>query len=75
MKHASLPRRASSATGRKPTQTGAILDAIKHGAHSATQVHLKTNIPLSRVHSLLSYLRRKRKVKGFKNKIRLVARA
>jgi len=57
--------------GRRPKQTTAIIEAIKGGAHSAADIQAKTKIPLGRIHSLLSYLRRKGVVKGFKDKIKL----
>jgi hypothetical protein len=67
--HASThPAPAKQATQRRrrgPTQTGAILDAIRAGATSATTVAKKTKIPIERVHSLLSYHRRRGNVKGF----------
>jgi hypothetical protein len=50
---------------RGPTQTGAILDAVKGGATSAAAISKKTKIPLERVHSLLSYHRRRGNIKGF----------
>lgn len=65
------PLRAQPARRRSgATQTGAILAALKDGARSAADIQSKTKIPLSRVHSLLSYLRRRGQVKGFKDKLR-----
>ncbi|GEM_PF-2865290 len=68
-KHPHRPVRA-----RKParsTQTGAILEAMRAGARSAADIQRRTRIPLGRVHSLLSYLRRRGQVKGFKDNLRL----
>ena len=61
------PARAPAAGRRRrgPTQTGAILDAVKSGATTAAGISKKTKIPLERVHSLLSYHRRRGNVKGF----------
>lgn len=59
---------------RRETQTGAILEAIREGATTAAEISQKTKIPLERVHSLLSYHRRRGNVRGFSGKLR-VARA
>lgn len=65
------PDRARAATRRaRPTQTGAILVALRGGARSAAEIERRTRIPLARVHSLLSYLRRRGQVKGFKDKLK-----
>lgn len=55
----------------RATQTGRILDAIRDGATTAQEVADATRIPLERVHSLLSYHRRRGNVKGFSGKLRL----
>lgn len=57
--------------GPRVTQTGAILDAIGKGARTAEAVAKRTKIPLERVHSLLSYHRRKGSVHGFSGELRL----
>jgi predicted Rossmann fold nucleotide-binding protein DprA/Smf involved in DNA uptake len=57
-------------TRQRETQTGAILDAIRDGATTAAEVSQKTKIPLERVHSLLSYHRRRGNVRGFNGKLR-----
>ena len=67
------PARAPAAGRRRrrgPTQTGAILDAVKGGAKSAAAISKKTKIPLERVHSLLSYHRRRGNVKGFSGSLK-----
>lgn len=56
---------------RRVTQTGAILEAVGKGAKTAEEVAKKTKIPLERVHSLLSYHRRKGNVKGFSGELKL----
>lgn len=68
------PRRATPPGPRRArkTQTGAILEALRGGSHTAADVSRKTKIPLTRVHSLLSYLRRRGQVKGFKDKLKAV---
>ena len=67
------PRRAVAAPRRaRKTQTGAIVDALRGGSHTAADVSRRTKIPLTRVHSLLSYLRRRGQVKGFKDKLKAV---
>ena len=66
------PRKAGVGRRRRgPTQTGAILDAIKGGATSAGAVSKKTKIPLERVHSLLSYHRRRGNIKGFSGTLKV----
>jgi predicted Rossmann fold nucleotide-binding protein DprA/Smf involved in DNA uptake len=60
--------------GRPRTpQTTRILNAVKAGAHSAKEIQQQTRIPIERVHALLSYLRRKGKVKGFKDQLKATA--
>lgn len=59
------------AKGPRRTQTGAILEAIGKGAKTAEEIAKRTRIPLERVHSLLSYHRRKGNVKGFTGDLRL----
>jgi len=68
------PLRALASAARRPrrTQTGAILDALRGGAKSAGEIEKRTRIPLTRVHSLLSYLRRRGQVKGFKGNLRAI---
>ena len=65
--------RGQAASPRRPrrTQTGAILDAIGKGAKTAEAIAKQTRIPLERVHSLLSYHRRKGNVKGFTGDLKL----
>lgn len=63
--HPAPQKAATQRRRRGPTQTGAILEAVKGGATSATAVAKRTKIPLERVHSLLSYHRRRGNVKGF----------
>ena len=65
--------RANAAAPGKPrrTQTGAILDAVGKGATTAEAIARRTRIPLERVHSLLSYHRRKGNVKGFSGDLKL----
>lgn len=55
----------------RSTQTGRILDAIRDGASTAREISDTTRIPLERVHSLLSYHRRRGNVKGFSGKLRV----
>jgi hypothetical protein len=65
------PRRSLAPRPRpRRTQTGAILEALREGARSAADIQERTRIPLGRVHSLLSYLRRRGQVRGFKDKLR-----
>jgi hypothetical protein len=65
--------REKARPGRKrSTQTGRILEAIGGGARTAEAVAKKTRIPLTRVHSLLSYHRRKGNIRGFTGDLRLV---
>lgn len=65
------PARRNRRPGRPRTpQTMRILNAIKGGAKSAKTIHDETRIPLERVHALLSYLRRKGHVKGFKDQLK-----
>src|SRR5690348_2535120 len=55
-----------AATGRRGrTQTGAVLDAIKGGAKTAEAIARRTKLSLGRVHTILSYHRRRGNVKGF----------
>lgn len=68
------PARKPSGEPRKPRgkpQTAAILEAIGKGAKTAEAVAKQTRIPLERVHSLLSYHRRKGNVKGFTGDLKL----
>lgn len=65
------PRAQPSARRPRRTQTGAILDAIGKGAKTAEAISKQTRIPLERVHSLLSYHRRKGNVKGFTGDLKL----
>lgn len=62
-----------AAPKRRPraTQTGAILEAVGKGARTAEDIAKRTRIPLERVHSLLSYHRRKGNVKGFTGELKL----
>jgi len=60
-----IPRRRP-----RKTQTGAILNALREGARSASEIEKRTRIPLTRIHSLLSYLRRRGQVRGFKDRLR-----
>lgn len=64
-------RRAEAASRPRKTQTAAILDAIGKGARTAEAVAKQTKIPLERVHSLLSYHRRKGNVKGYTGDLKL----
>lgn len=66
------PRVVKPAARPRKTQTGAILDALRAGARSAAEIQDRTRIPLTRVHSLLSYLRRRGQVRGFKDNLRAV---
>lgn len=68
------PARATkkASPGRpRSTQTGNILKAIGSGAKTAEAISKKTSIPLERVHSLLSYHRRRGNVKGFTGELSL----
>jgi predicted Rossmann fold nucleotide-binding protein DprA/Smf involved in DNA uptake len=70
-KRAPAPRGRARGPGRPRTpQTTRILNAIKGGAKSAKEIQQQTRIPLDRVHALLSYLRRKGHVKGFKDQLK-----
>ncbi|MFA5862992.1 MAG: hypothetical protein WDA16_14975 [Candidatus Thermoplasmatota archaeon] len=65
------PRGKARGPGRPRTpQTTRILNSVKGGSKSAKAVAEQTRIPLERVHALLSYLRRKGRVKGFKDQLR-----
>jgi predicted Rossmann fold nucleotide-binding protein DprA/Smf involved in DNA uptake len=76
--HPAPPRASAARRGRgragpgrpRTPQTTRILNAVKAGAKSAKDVHAQTRIPLDRVHALLSYLRRKGHVKGFKDQLK-----
>jgi hypothetical protein len=69
--HPALPSPAGAGRKRRgPTQTGRILEAIQGGATDAGAISKKTKIPLGRVHSLLSYHRRRGNVKGFSGKLK-----
>jgi|ERR1051325_4842156 hypothetical protein len=59
----------------RKTQTGAILEAIRGGAKTAADVSQQTKIPQARVHSLLSYHRRRGNIRGSSGKLRLSAKA
>jgi len=50
---------------RRTTQAGSVLEAVRAGAKTAEAVTKKTKIPIQRVHTLLSYHRRRGNVKGF----------
>ena len=66
-------RRATGAPGkprRGPTQTGRVHAAIQGGSRTAKDVARKTRIPLPRVHSLLTYLRKRGKVVGYATDLR-----
>ena len=65
------PRAQAEARRPRRTQTGAILDAIGKGAKTAEAIAKRTRIPLERVHSLLSYHRRKGNVTGFTGDLKL----
>lgn len=60
------PKRAR----RGPTQTGRVHAAIQGGAKTAKDVSKKTRIPLPRVHSLLTYLRKRGKITGYADDLR-----
>ena len=62
---------AAAGRGARRTQTGAILEAIGKGAKTAEAIAKQTKLPLERVHSLLSYHRRKGNVKGFTGDLKL----
>jgi hypothetical protein len=64
-KHPRPPKEAR----QRETQTGAILEAIRKGATTAADVSKKTKIPMDRVHSLLSYHRRRGNIRGFNGKL------
>jgi hypothetical protein len=66
------PPRANHAGRRRrgPTQTGAILEAVRAGAKTADAISKKTKIPPERVHSLLSYHRRRGSIKGFSGNLK-----
>ncbi len=61
------PRRAR----RGPTQTGRVFTAIQGGAKTAKDVAKKTRIPLPRVHSLLTYLRKRGQIAGYATDLRV----
>lgn len=67
------PAKPAAPKRRRATQTGAILEAIRGGSKTATAIAKKTQIPLERVHSLLSYHRRRGNVKGFSGKLKAKA--
>ncbi|MHB8604379.1 MAG: hypothetical protein ACYDCK_03905 [Thermoplasmatota archaeon] len=56
--------------GRRITQTGRVLSAIEGGAKTAKEVGRRTRLPLPRVHSLLTYLRKRGKVSGYAKDLR-----
>lgn len=68
---ANKKRAASPRRGRRgPTQTGRVLQAIKSGSRTAKDVSKRTRIPLPRVHSLLTYLRKRGLVTGYATDLR-----
>lgn len=71
VKRTVAPRGKARGPGRPRTpQTTRILNSVKGGSKSAKAVAEQTRIPLERVHALLSYLRRKGRVKGFKDQLK-----
>lgn len=71
--HASTHPRAKKtarAGARRPTQVGLVLQAVRAGADTAAAVSRRTKLPLSRVHSLLAYHRRRGAIQGGTGKLR-----
>lgn len=50
---------------RRPKQTDRILEAVRSGAKTARAIEAKTRIPLTRIHSLLAYHRKRGNISGF----------
>ena len=60
---------------KRVTQTGAILEAVRNGATTAEAIAKATRIPLARVHSLLSYHRRRGNVQGYTGALKVAKSA
>jgi len=58
--------------GRRVKQTALVLGAIRSGAKTAAAISKKTGIPNARVHTLLSYHRRKGNITGYTGRLRVV---
>lgn len=66
-------KQKSARKGRRgQTQTGRVLKAIQNGATTAKEVSRRTRIPLPRVHSLLTYLRKRGRIEGYANDLSAV---
>lgn len=55
---------------QRDTQTGKVLQAVRNGAETAEAVSRKAKLPLERVHSLLSYHRRRGAIRGGSGKLK-----
>jgi len=60
---------------RGPTTVNRILEAIRNGARTAKDVQKKTSLPLNRVHSFLTYLRKRGRIKGDSSNLRVTKKA
>lgn len=69
---AAHPAGAEKPTRRRgPTTVNRIVQAIEGGATTAKDVQKKTGLPLNRVHSFLTYLRKRGRVKGDASSLRV----
>jgi hypothetical protein len=68
------PVRAGAAP-RRVKQTDLVLQAVAARAKTAEAIHKKTKIPLDRVHSLLSYHRRRGNIVGYTGSLQVGPKA
>ncbi len=61
---------ATAARRKGPSQTSQVLAAIRGGARDARAIQRQTRLPLARVHTLLSYHRRRGNVRGYNGDLR-----
>lgn len=73
--HGAPDRSARRTTRRRgETSAGRVLKAIEDGASSAKEIQKRTKLPLKRVHSFLTYLRKQGRIEGYRDDLRVAAK-